>query len=169
MRFGPEDQIQMAILDFLEEVLPNAIVLHIPNGGKRDTRTGQKMKLLGAMRGAPDLLLIPVGGKAHFIEVKAEKGRVSPEQSQFGQGRKHARRALGGRPINRRRPARPEGVEHQDERGAVMGLLKVNQNLTRPEDDQTYAQRSATYTGMAHFAGLVRRRRRLHRLRFLAA
>lgn len=54
-----------------------------PNGGKRHIGTAIKLKAEGVKRGIPDVFLaIPSQGyHGLFIELKAPKGRVSPEQS----------------------------------------------------------------------------------------
>ena len=55
---------------------------HSPNGGRRDGFTGAQMVALGVKRGWPDLVL-PVPGGGLAIEMKAEDGRVSAEQSDW--------------------------------------------------------------------------------------
>jgi len=55
---------------------------HIPNGEKRTREVGARLKLMGVMPGASDLLLI-VDGEPHFVELKARKGRLSPAQDAF--------------------------------------------------------------------------------------
>lgn len=94
MKLGAEDKIQLAILEYLEIVLPPyAVVLHVPNGGWRSLSEGIKFKLLGVRKGAADLLiLLPPQARSFWLEVKSPKGRVSPEQTEFGEDV----RALGG-------------------------------------------------------------------------
>ncbi len=60
-----------------------AFLHHSPNGGKRDGFTGAQMKALGVKAGFPDLMLPVRSGKCPglVIEMKAENGRVSPEQA----------------------------------------------------------------------------------------
>lgn len=64
---------------------PELRLMHaIPNGGKRDVRTGVRLKAEGVKAGVPDILLpVPRGGKhGLYIELKRRKGgRVSPEQA----------------------------------------------------------------------------------------
>ncbi len=60
-----------------------AFLHHSPNGGKRDGFTGAQMKALGVKPGFPDLIL-PARSGQHpgiVIEMKAETGRVSPDQA----------------------------------------------------------------------------------------
>lgn len=77
-----EDTIQAAIVDWLRLVLPNAIVAHIHNN-PRSKIDGARLKKMGLVAGAPDLLVCLHGGRGLFIEVKAPKGRVEPEQHAF--------------------------------------------------------------------------------------
>jgi hypothetical protein len=77
-----EDTIQRGIVNYLRAVLPNAIVLHIPNA-PRSKITGARLKGLGMLKGAPDLLVCLPGGRGVFLEVKSEKGRATPEQKDF--------------------------------------------------------------------------------------
>lgn len=64
---------QMMIVKYLREALPDVIVAHCPNGGKRSRIEAARFKKMGVLPGMPDLLLYWKGG-AGFIEVKREKG-----------------------------------------------------------------------------------------------
>jgi len=55
--------------------LPNTLVATIPNMGAM----GQH----GLTKGLPDLLVIAPGLPVGFIELKADKGRLSPAQTDF--------------------------------------------------------------------------------------
>jgi hypothetical protein len=57
----------------------------IPNGGHRHIITAIKLKDEGVVSGVSDLFLMMPKGDLHglFIEMKAKKGRVSPEQTEF--------------------------------------------------------------------------------------
>jgi len=80
----PEDTVHVSILSWLQAMLPHAIIAHVPNGGGRTEGEARKMKRLGVLPGFPDLIVMPGGGQTLLLEVKAEKGRVSPEQRAFG-------------------------------------------------------------------------------------
>lgn len=60
-------------------------LFHIPNGGKRDAREAARFKQLGVKAGVPDLFLPAARGEFHglFIEMKAEKGKVSKNQREW--------------------------------------------------------------------------------------
>lgn len=57
-------------------------ILHIPNGGARDARTGAQLKRQGVKRGVPDLCIPVARGGFHglWIEMKTSGGRVSEHQ-----------------------------------------------------------------------------------------
>ncbi len=60
-----------------------ALLFHIPNGGARDAVEGRHLKAAGVKAGVPDLFLpCPRGEYAGlWIELKADNGRLSAEQS----------------------------------------------------------------------------------------
>ncbi len=68
----------------LEDQYPVLKLFHaIPNGGRRSITTARDLKAEGVRAGMPDLHLpVARGGWAGlWIEMKSEKGRVSPEQA----------------------------------------------------------------------------------------
>ena len=79
-----ESQIQHSCLQWFRIQYPSLdkLMFAVPNGGKRDARTGAQMKYEGAIRGVADLiLLIPKKGFASLcIEMKTPKGKQSEEQ-----------------------------------------------------------------------------------------
>ena len=79
-----ESQLQHSCLTWFRLQYPSLsrMLFAVPNGGKRDARTGAQMKYEGAVRGVADLiLLIPKKGFASLcIEMKTPKGRQSEEQ-----------------------------------------------------------------------------------------
>jgi hypothetical protein len=83
MRAAPEYRLQKAVVQHLTlRPAPNMYFCAIPNGGGRSSaRTGAFLKAMGLRAGAPDIVLV-VEGKAHGLELKATKGRLSPAQKQ---------------------------------------------------------------------------------------
>ena len=59
-------------------------LIAIPNGGRRDARTGAVLKREGVVAGAPDLVLFDPFGKRLplFIEMKRPDGKGRHEESQ---------------------------------------------------------------------------------------
>ncbi|NLH94290.1 MAG: VRR-NUC domain-containing protein [Candidatus Cloacimonetes bacterium] len=60
--------------------LDRPIVFHVPNGGGRDPKEACNLRTQGVLAGMPDLIILAPGPFTVFIEMKAEGGRVSPEQ-----------------------------------------------------------------------------------------
>lgn len=79
-----ESQIQHDCLEWFRMQYPKLALMMfaVPNGGKRDAKTGARMKYEGAVRGVADLiLLIPKKGYASLcIEMKTPKGIQSEYQ-----------------------------------------------------------------------------------------
>lgn len=79
-----ESQLQHACLMWFRAQYPSLSLLlfAVPNGGKRDARTGAQMKYEGAVAGVADLiLLVPKKGYASLcIEMKTPKGVQSEHQ-----------------------------------------------------------------------------------------
>lgn len=76
-----EDDLQMAVVQYLLLSCPeNVLWYHCPNGEYRSKKTAAKLKRMGVRPGIPDLCFVLPGGRAAFIELKADKGVVSPEQ-----------------------------------------------------------------------------------------
>jgi len=61
------------------------MILHIPNGEYRTLSSGKRLKAQGVRAGVPDLFLaVPKGIYGGlWIELKAQHGRVSPEQKEW--------------------------------------------------------------------------------------
>ena len=81
---NPEHKIQVALVDYLEIALkPEIICRAIPNGGLRKKRVGQQLKAEGVRRGTPDLFFCLPAGRIAWLEMKAAKGGLRPEQKDF--------------------------------------------------------------------------------------
>ena len=79
-----ESQIQHSCLTWFEHQYPSLskLLFAVPNGGKRDSKTGARMKYEGVKKGVADLiLLLPKKGFASLcIEMKAPEGKQSEHQ-----------------------------------------------------------------------------------------
>jgi hypothetical protein len=76
----------MHMLGIIADELPEVrLMFAIPNGGARHPAVAGKLKAEGVKAGVPDLFL-PVGHEMWnglFIEMKAPKGRLSPQQKEW--------------------------------------------------------------------------------------
>ncbi len=79
-----ESQIQHDCIEWFRLQYPSISILlfAVPNGGKRDSKTGARMKYEGVIKGVADLiLLIPKKGFASLcIEMKTPKGKQRENQ-----------------------------------------------------------------------------------------
>lgn len=79
-RKQPEHELQKAVVAHLRlALMPNVYYTAIPMGEWRGFSTGKRVKEMGAMPGAPDILLI-VGGVPYGLELKAGAGKQSAAQ-----------------------------------------------------------------------------------------
>ncbi|MGO9418036.1 VRR-NUC domain-containing protein [Roseiarcus sp.] len=78
--FNAEARIQAAVVEWIRTAAPHVLVFHVPNGGLRSKAEAARLKWQGALAGVPDLVIVAPGGKAFFIEVKTEAGRLSADQ-----------------------------------------------------------------------------------------
>jgi hypothetical protein len=80
MRLQPEQQLQVECVQWMKRHLSKQVVFfHVPNGGKRGMREAVIFKAMGVVAGVPDLIVTWPGVIA-AIEMKAGRGRASPEQ-----------------------------------------------------------------------------------------
>ena len=84
-RFWQESNAQVAIVRFLRAALPSTYrVISVPNGRfKADPTTVARLKREGLTPGVFDLLILRNDGWFCSMEVKADKGRLSPEQIEW--------------------------------------------------------------------------------------
>lgn len=83
-RANPEHKIQIALMDYL--AIAGRRDLHwfaIPNGEKRHIGVASRLKAEGVRRGTPDLCFMLDAGRVAWLEMKAPKGTLSPEQKAF--------------------------------------------------------------------------------------
>ena len=75
-----EDQIHRAVVQHLKaRARKGAFWWHTPNGGQRNKTEAARFVGLGVKSGVPDLIILS-RGKTFGLELKAEKGRVTPIQ-----------------------------------------------------------------------------------------
>lgn len=92
----PEQKFQIGLVRDLNKILDKSVVMTaIPNGGLRSKVEAAIFKGMGVQAGMPDLMFFWRGndgvGRAHGLELKAEKGYLSPSQISM-----HARLRLAG-------------------------------------------------------------------------
>ena len=79
-----EDRLQSDCFLWFHNSYPSlrGLLFHVPNGGSRDAREGNKFKAMGVTPGIPDLILLLPGGGGRIvgIEFKTETGALSPVQ-----------------------------------------------------------------------------------------
>lgn len=83
-RRNEEDGIHKAVTQYLSWCLPEeACWFPIPNGGFRWQSEGERMRRQGMVRaGVPDICVVN-RGRAIFLEIKTDIGRLSPVQRQM--------------------------------------------------------------------------------------
>lgn len=90
----PEQALSILVNQFLIRRLPlDAVHYHVPNGGLRSKSEGTAFKAMGVKAGVPDYM-VHVAGRTFGIELKADKGKESDEQTVM-----HARLELAGVPV----------------------------------------------------------------------
>lgn len=86
MKLAPpsEHKLQVALIDYLAFALrPELECRAIPNGEKRHIRVAQRLKNEGVRRGTPDIFICLPAGRIAWLEMKAAKGSLSPDQKAF--------------------------------------------------------------------------------------
>ena len=79
-RQRPEQAIQRAVLEHLRlRGAPDLFAFHPANGGYRSPVEAMVLKGLGVTPGVPDVVIVHAG-KCFGLELKAERGRVTPAQ-----------------------------------------------------------------------------------------
>ena len=87
---GTEHAHQVALFMWLATIIPKypeaRWIYAIPNGGKRDAITANRLKSEGVKSGVSDICLpfAKQGYHGFYIEMKKPKGKESPEQKEFG-------------------------------------------------------------------------------------
>jgi len=80
-----EGPIHKGILEYVQLLLPSAVIHHSPNevdmAGKEVAKAIAKARFLGTRKGWPDLEFI-LDGRAYFLEVKVPGNGLSEDQAQ---------------------------------------------------------------------------------------
>lgn len=79
-----EHKLQVALMDYL--AIAGRRDLHwfaIPNGEKRHIAVASRLKAEGVRSGSPDICFMLENGKVAWLEMKAHKGQLSPNQKAF--------------------------------------------------------------------------------------
>lgn len=79
-----EVEIQQAFRKHLYYTGPRIRVVAVPNGARRTQWEARQAKREGMATGFPDVICLWPGDGHAFIEFKAEKGRVSENQREWG-------------------------------------------------------------------------------------
>lgn len=84
-RAHPEDDLAMAVADYLERFAPPYTWWHVPNGGQlaRGAFQGERLRKMGMRAGVFDLHFILPGGRLGVIELKIKPNKPTPEQLDF--------------------------------------------------------------------------------------
>src|SRR5690242_18814977 len=79
-----EHELQVGIVELLRRKYRRLLVYAVPNGGHRGLSEAVRLKAEGVTSGIPDLALVLPSGRAAFLEVKTQSGRLRPDQEAFG-------------------------------------------------------------------------------------
>lgn len=80
-----ESQIQRAIVGYLDAVLTPQYRVYANANASRRTTTGRAANAVpGLRKGIPDLTIRGPYGVSYDLEIKSTKGRLTPEQSEWG-------------------------------------------------------------------------------------
>jgi hypothetical protein len=84
-RSASEFQLTCTVADLLRRsAAPGWLWTHFPAGEQRPNMAGVRLQRMGLKRGWPDFILLPpVLGPAHFLELKRHRGVASDEQLGF--------------------------------------------------------------------------------------
>lgn len=76
-----EDDLQIAVMDYLRLQYPKAFAMHVGNGGKRNIREAARLKRMGVTKGVSDILILH--GNNAALELKIKPNKPTPEQLRF--------------------------------------------------------------------------------------
>lgn len=94
-RAKEEETTHINCVNWFQWHFPNKDIIHIPNGGTRNWKLNakgvryspeaQRLKRMGVKKGVSDIFIPEPEGTYHglWIEIKSQKGKVTPEQHTF--------------------------------------------------------------------------------------
>jgi hypothetical protein len=82
-RGSSEHDLQKQVLAYISLKGNHVFVFAVPNAAKRSPATAARMRAEGLMPGVADLCVMLPAGQVRWLELKAARGRQSPEQEMF--------------------------------------------------------------------------------------
>lgn len=82
-RSSSEHDLQKQVLAYISLKGNHVFAFAIPNAAKRTPATAARMRAEGLMPGVADLCVMLPAGQVRWLELKAARGRQSPEQEMF--------------------------------------------------------------------------------------
>jgi hypothetical protein len=82
---NPETQIQVDLVKWMRKTFPKMLFTSTQAGNRMSTLQAVMMKRMGYTNGTPDLIVFRAtnGWNGLLLELKQEKGTVSPDQKKF--------------------------------------------------------------------------------------
>ena len=77
-----EHQTQTGCVNWFRYVYNDALIFAVPNGGRRDRKTGSRLKAEGVLAGVADIIILSSVGTI-FIEMKTKTGSQAASQKEF--------------------------------------------------------------------------------------
>jgi hypothetical protein len=73
----------MKCVQWVRQVHPGLLILHVANERKAHVQYHIKLKRLGVLKGVADFLVFPLDGRKFAIELKDEEGTQDADQIKF--------------------------------------------------------------------------------------
>lgn len=78
-----EAELHRDVVRYFDNIVGDLFAAHVPNGEKRSRLTAAILVGMGVKPGVADFFVMLPGGRALWIELKADDGRLSPAQRDF--------------------------------------------------------------------------------------